>query len=81
MRIIEKLQRRHQRLRQRARALWEKGGRPSSGAEERWEHAIGDIDAEDTKGKPTQPQPARSAAMTRNGQIEGANDGLEPRRR
>ncbi|WP_442582764.1 DUF2934 domain-containing protein [Mesorhizobium sp. ASY16-5R] len=52
---------RHERIRQRAHAIWEREGRPHGLHEQHWYRATSEIDAEDLAGSP-QPATASAAA-------------------
>jgi hypothetical protein len=54
---------RHERIRKRAHAIWEKDGRPQGVHEEHWHQATKDIDAEDAKLAGKAPAKAAKAAV------------------
>ncbi len=54
---------RHERIRQRAHAIWEREGRRDGEDERHWHQATSEIDAEDAAG--AAPKPRRKAAAPR----------------
>jgi hypothetical protein len=68
---------RHERIRQRAHAIWEREGRRDGDHERHWHQAAGEIDAEDAAAKPgrkpaTPRKPAAAKPKTAPSKVTAA---------